>query len=113
MENVIAILASLPLTDTQHEQVIEDTLASPLAAKRAWPESGMHLDITERTSQVKIPVCVIIGENDMVETEPALRAAFDEFYPGTKYFVIPRTGHLSPLEAPGDVVEAIRTALED
>jgi len=110
VETVIGILTSRPLTSDQREQVIEDTLASPLAAKRAWPDSGMAKDIRSRARQVVVPIRVVVGENDIVETESALRTAFGEFYPAADFVVIPGTGHLAPLEAPSAVVDAIRTA---
>ncbi|USI73446.1 alpha/beta fold hydrolase [Sphingomonas morindae] len=106
----IGIMARLPLTHAQRAQIVEDTLASPPAAKRAWPEQGMQKDIRDRAARVRVPNRVVIGARDAVETEASLRAAFDQYYPGTDYVVIPDTGHLSPLEATAAVVRAIRTA---
>lgn len=109
-QRAIGLLAALPLTEAQQEQVIEDTLSSSYAAKRAWLEAGMIKDITGRTTKVTAPIRVLVGERDHVMPEEKLRPRFDPYYPQAEYVVIPGTGHLSPLEATPAVIDAIRTA---
>ncbi len=110
-ETVVGILSERRLTDAHREQVIEDTLRGAPDAKRAWPERGMTKDISEKASEIDVPVRVIVGSADKVESETALRAAFHEALPGTQFVVLPGVGHLSPLEATAEVVDAIRSAL--
>ena len=109
-EMVIGILSALPLSDAHCEQVIEDTLCGSPEAKRAWPETGMTKDISGQASKIDVPVRVIVGSADNIETEASLRAAFERVIPGTQFIVLPGVGHLAPLEASAEVAEAIRSA---
>jgi pimeloyl-ACP methyl ester carboxylesterase len=109
-EMVIGILAALPLTDAQREQVIEDMLCGAPDAKRAWPERGMITDISEQASKITVPVRVVVGSADKIESESALRVAFGKVIPRTDFVVLPGVGHLAPLEATAEVVNAIRAA---
>ena len=109
-ETVIGILSARPLSDAHREQVIDDTLGGSPEAKRAWPDKGMTEDISGQASEIDVPVRVIVGGADTVETEASLRTAFGRVIPGTRFIVLPGVGHLAPLEASADVAEAIRSA---
>ena len=111
VERVIGILSARPLSEEHREQVIEDTLRGAPAAKRAWPERGMIADISGPASQIKVPVRVIVGTADNVESEDSLRAAFESILPRAEFIVLPGVGHLAPLEAAAEVVGAIRSAM--
>ena len=100
-----------PLSDEHRNQVIEDTLRGAPDAKRAWPERGMTADISEMASQIKVPVHVIVGSADNVESEDSLRVARGETIPNAEFIVLPGVGHLAPLEATAEIVSAIRSAL--
>ncbi len=112
-EGVMGIIADLPLSDAQREQVIEDALSGSPAAKRAWPEQGMTKDIREQASGITVPVHVIVGSADPVEPEASLREAFGKVIPGAAFTVLAGVGHLAPIEASGKVGAAIRAALVD
>ncbi len=116
-EKVIEILSPPQLSEASRkrimeyrQQIIEDTLCGSPGAKRAWPEQGMLEDITEQASKITVPVRIIVGSADTVETEASLRAAFGKAVPGTDFVVLPGVGHLAPLEATAEVVNAIRFA---
>lgn len=109
-EMAIGILSALPLSDAHREQVIEDTLGGSPEAKRAWPEQGMTEDISEKVSKIAVPVCIIVGSADNIESEASLRAGFGKAIPSARFVVLPGVGHLAPLEAPADLVAAIRSA---
>jgi len=109
--SVLPMLTDVATLKHEHREfLIEDAIIAAPEAKREWFETGMDFDLTGRASLVNVPVRVIIGGNDQIETEAALRTAFDAHYPGTDYVVVPRAGHLIPLEAPEAVANAIRTA---
>ena len=110
-DGVAGIIAALPLTDAAREQIIEDALRGSPGAKRAWPEQGMIEDIAQEASDIAVPVHVIVGSADVVETEASLRAAFGKVLPGTHFIVLPGVSHMGPLEATAQVVDAIRSAL--
>ena len=110
-EAVIGHLSAAPLSDLYREQVIEDTLCGAPNAKRAWPERGMAEDVSEKTTKIEVPICVIVGSADKIEPEAALRATFEEVHPGAEFIVLPGIGHLAPLEAVAGTVDAIRAGL--
>ena len=116
-EKVIDILSPPQLSDASRkrimeyrQQIIEDTLRGSPGAKRAWPEKGMIEDISEEASRITVPVRIIVGSADTVETEVSLRAAFGKVVPGTDFVVLPGVGHMAPLEATAEMVDASRSA---
>jgi len=106
VRQALAVLAGSPLSEPLREQVIEDTLRGAPGAKRAWTDRGMIEDVTAGLDAVTVPACVVIGDRDQVEHEPALRQAFGRFLPQTTFRVLAGVGHLSPLERPGDLATA-------
>ena len=111
VEVAIGRLTALPLSKTLREQVIEDSLSGTPDAKRAWPEEGMISDISNEASKILVPVHVIVGGADNIETESSLRAAFSGVLPGPEFTVLPGVGHLAPLEAPAELAGAIQAVL--
>ncbi len=108
-ELVIRNLTPHPLSDAFREQIIEDTLRGSSGAKRARPEKGMSADISDEASRIAVPVHVIVGGDDRVETEASLRAAFGKVLEGVNFVVIPGVGHIAPLGAPAKLASAIRS----
>jgi pimeloyl-ACP methyl ester carboxylesterase len=102
-----------PLTIEQRLLVTEDSLGGTEAAKTSWISQGMVLDITKQTASITVPICVIVGSADQVEKEAALREALLPLVPHAKFKVIEEVGHLSPLEGPDEVAEAISDFLVD
>ncbi len=56
---------------------------------------------------ISVPALVVAGENDHVEPVDVLRDSLVPSLSGADFTVIPNTGHLIPLEAPADLVDAI------
>ena len=59
---------------------------------------------------ITVPALVLAGEMDML-TPPAEGAALAAAIPGAQFAVVPRAGHLSPLENPRAFNAAVRTFL--
>jgi pimeloyl-ACP methyl ester carboxylesterase len=59
---------------------------------------------------ISVPTLVLVGEHDAI-TPPADAAAMVAVIPGARLVVIPRAGHLSPLENPRAVNRALRAFL--
>jgi pimeloyl-ACP methyl ester carboxylesterase len=110
-EGVMEIIAELPLSQAYREQIVDDALSGAPATKRAWPEQGMTMDIREQASRIDVPIKIIVGSADVVETEAALRQEFRKVLPSTTFTVLPGVSHMAPLEATSQVVGAIRSAL--
>ena len=111
VELALSILTSRQLSPELRQQVIDDTLGGSAAAKAAWTQAGMTLDISDIVGNINVPTTVIVGDADKVETEPLLRREFAPRIRGTEFIVLPGVGHLSPLEAPSKLAAAITTAI--
>ena len=107
----LSILTSRQLSPQLRQQVTDDTLGGSPAAKAAWTQAGMTLDISDIVGNIDVPTTVIVGDADKVETEAVLRRELAPRISGTEFIVLPGVGHLSPLEAPGELAAAITTAL--
>jgi pimeloyl-ACP methyl ester carboxylesterase len=105
--DALNVITHRPLTIAQRQQVAEDSVGGAESAKVAWVSQGMGLDISEQTAAITVPVCVIVGSEDQVEKEAALREALLPLVPHAKFAAIEGVGHLSPLEGPREVAEAI------
>ena len=75
----------------------------------AWraPQTWASLDSTPRLGEIRVPVLVVVGEEDTL-TPPAESRKIAEGVPDGRLVVLPGAGHLANLEAP----EAFNAALE-
>ncbi len=78
-----------------------DTIAYAIAAMRDRPDRAVEL------AKLRIPALVIVGEHDaIISLEVAKKTSMK--IPGATLHVVPNAGHMSPMEAPTDVNEALR-----
>jgi pimeloyl-ACP methyl ester carboxylesterase len=111
--DALKIVSVRPLTLTQRLQVTEDSLGGALAAKESWVSQGMALDISKEAASIRLPMCVIVGSADPIEKEDALREAILPLVPTARFKTIEGVGHLTPLEGPNEVVNAISDFLAE
>jgi len=104
------ILTATPLSDDLKAQIVADSLDVVPEARDEWARHGVVQDITGEARAIEVPVTVIAGENDKLEPEQVLRDNLMPYLAKAELHVIPRTGHLSPLEAPADVARILQTA---
>jgi pimeloyl-ACP methyl ester carboxylesterase len=102
------VLAPNGLKPEDLETVIADSLAGALAAKEAWPLRTSQEDISTDVAEIDVPVVVISGEHDRVDPPDVLRRELLSRMPHAQLFVLPKVGHLLPLEAPDEIVDLIR-----
>jgi pimeloyl-ACP methyl ester carboxylesterase len=102
------VLTALPLTEAQQERVVDDSLRGAIAARRAWPNQAMLEDIRAEARRINVPTLVLSGDKDQVDPTSRLREEVLPFIAGAQLQLLPRTGHLSMLEAPETVAHAIR-----
>lgn len=107
----LGVLAGSPLPHSLHEQVIADTLRGEAGAKRAWPDRGMTQDVSAGLEGFTLPVDVLIGEHDQIEREVVLRPALSRLLPQATFTIVPKMGHLLPLEAPDAIALACERML--
>ncbi|MER6534310.1 alpha/beta hydrolase [Streptomyces sp900105755] len=101
------ILTATELPASVKAQIVTDARTVTAAARAEWPLRGIAQDITEQTRLVSVPALVVAGENDQVEPVDVLRDNLVPYLSQADFVVIPHAGHLIPLEAPSDLVEAI------
>lgn len=97
------VLTAKPLSPALREQVIEDSLSAATEAKAAWPDIAMREDITNEVASIDVPVRVISGELDRVDTPETLQRELLPRIPHAAMMIVPGTGHLSPLESPQEI----------
>jgi pimeloyl-ACP methyl ester carboxylesterase len=66
VEFALSILTSRQLSPELRQQVIDDTLSGSPAAKAAWTQAGMTLDISDIVGNINVPTTVIVGDADKV-----------------------------------------------
>lgn len=107
------MLTARPLGPEDREQVIEDSLAGAAPAQAAWPRSTSLEDITDEVAAIRVPTIVIAGEHDRVDGVELLQAELLPRIPQAVLHVLPDTGHLSPLEVPGEIALLITAFADD
>lgn len=75
-------------------------LESDLKAMRDRPDSIAFLE------EISVPTLVVVGEHDAI-TPPAEAQAMADAIPGARLAVIPAAGHLTPMENPSAVAQAL------
>lgn len=110
------VLTAKALDASARERVIEDSLKGAPQARAAWPDVAMQEDIRAAIASIDVPTLVLAGELDQVDRVATLQAELLPRIPHAALRILPGVGHLSPLEAPGALAEAIRrfaTTIED
>jgi pimeloyl-ACP methyl ester carboxylesterase len=69
-------------------------------------------DYSPLLSQIAVPTLVLVGEDDQI-TPPEFAREMAGGIAGSRLVTVPRCGHLSTLEAPGIVTDALKGWLED
>ena len=109
-ENVLQAIAFLtarvPAPEVV-EQIVEDSLRGSAGAKIAWPTQAIMEDISAEVSRIKVPTLVLAGENDRLDTVEQHRREILPRIRGSELEMTTRSGHLSPIDEPGQVAAAI------
>lgn len=87
---------------------VRDLIDSQPPAGVAWAARAMAArpDSTETLAAADVPALVVVGEHDTL-TPPEAASAMVEALPQGELAVIPGAAHLTPIEAPAAVAEAI------
>jgi pimeloyl-ACP methyl ester carboxylesterase len=92
------------------EKIVQVTRCEPETALRDFRACD-RFDLMERIGSIRVPVLVISGEEDLI-TPPRYGEFLAGAIPGAVHARLTGTGHLSPLERPGEVCRVIREFLE-
>ena len=110
---VLGILAGRPLSEVHRRQIVEDTLGGQEEAKEAWVGQNMAVDVSNAASAIEVPVHVIVGNADKVETEEVLRREIPRYIRNVQFHILDGVGHLAPLEAPEEIASIIAAIPRD
>ncbi|MES1956272.1 alpha/beta fold hydrolase [Salinisphaera hydrothermalis] len=94
------VLSERELSPAMRDQVIADSLGGTDAAKQFWPHTAISEDVSADLARVNVPVRVIGGEHDKVDSIDMLQRLVLPSLPAATMQTIPGVGHLIPLEAP-------------
>ncbi|KAH8660816.1 Alpha/Beta hydrolase protein [Tricladium varicosporioides] len=97
------VLTSSLISSSTIQFLVQDMLSGNKYAKRAWPEYAMAEDISDEAKKVNVPVLVVVGEEDRVETVERVRKEVIGNIKGAYMIVLDGKGHLLPVEAPEEV----------
>ena len=84
---------------------------NPVGVKGCIIAIGSRTDTTPFLSQIKLPVLIIVGSFDKL-TPPPLMRAIAEKIPDSEFGIIPRAGHMTPVENPDAVNDLLIGFLE-
>lgn len=98
-------------TPAEQEDMFNVTLQksykhNPVGVKGCIIAIMSRTDTTNFLSQIKIPTLVICGSFDKL-TPPIVMRPMAEKIPGAEFAVVPRAGHMTPLENPANVNDLI------
>lgn len=110
-EIALGNISLLPIEENTREMVLEDMQKSAPLARAAWPEKAMLEDISAEVNNISVPTLVLAGESDPVDRLETLKSELLPRIPQAELHVISQTGHLSPLEAPGEISKGISNFL--
>ena len=88
-------------------QIAKSSSFYPVGVKGSLLAMLGRNDTTEYLSKIKIPALVICGEFDTL-TPPTVMKPLAEKINGAEFVVIKNSGHMSPIENPKEVNEAIK-----
>lgn len=99
----------LDLKKEIHDAIVSNPVTGVAHALQALSDRP---NSTKTIQTVTVPCQVIVGEQDTL-TPPDLARMMHDALPHSSLHVIPRAGHLSPLEQPEMVNKAVRKFLEE
>jgi 3-oxoadipate enol-lactonase len=85
---------------------LETYLANDVAAYAATCRMLGSFDLRAGLARLTMPVSIVVGEEDYA-TPPAMAEAMKAALPQATYRLLPKARHLTPLERPDEVSEAI------
>ena len=107
----IAFLTAHPPNESTVEQIVEDSLRGSVAAKLAWPTSAAYEDISQRVKDINVPTLILAGDQDRQDQLHQQQTEVLPRIPGARLEVVRESGHLSPINQPGQLADAIKAFL--
>ncbi len=102
-----AVEADPAMIDTVRRTILSN---SPEGVAAALLGMAARADVTADLPNFSLPTLVIVGQDDVISTVDEMRS-IAQLIPGCEFVVIPRSGHMTPLENPAAFNEAIEQFL--
>ena len=90
-----------------HSLLADSTSFDPLAALLADTHRVILLDLRAQCADLKLPVLVLVGEQDEA-TPPAMAREAADLIPGARFTVLAGCAHVPQLQAPRQFLGAIQ-----
>lgn len=92
-------------------RIAKSSVFDPIGVKGSLLAMLGRNDTTEYLSKIKIPALVICGEHDALTPPPVMQALAEKIN-DAEFVIIKNSGHMSPIENPEEVNDAIKKFLE-
>lgn len=108
IEELIHKITAKPLPELLFEKTVLEHLKISEMGWTSWLEKGSREDISERMSNITIPVTVISGSKDPNFSTEFLKKEFTNYFPEAIFIEVQESGHIIPLEASGELADLIQ-----
>lgn len=103
-------------TAKKNPQIVKDTISkcyqnNPIGVKGALIAMLSRTDTTSFLKKIKLPALVLAGSFDILTPPVKMRTLADEIK-NSEFGIVPRAGHMAPLENPGFVNDMIEGFLK-
>jgi 3-oxoadipate enol-lactonase len=102
------VLSSSKLDDEVVSMLVEDMVKGNEFARAAWPAYAMAENVVKDVKNIDVPVLVISGEMDRVETSERLKSEVLGNVRGAEMVTVKDSGHLLLAEAPAEVSRLVK-----
>ncbi len=103
----------LPLPPAIRERAVAGVLGMNRTAFRHWLEHGSNEDWGTAVGEIALPALVFAGTEDGALGPEAQQKSTLPHFPQGRLVVLEATGHLAPLERPGELVERLTQFLTE
>jgi len=103
------VFKAADLDPATRQQTIQDMQNHSDASRVAWPERGLSEDVSVGVNAITVPILVIAGQNDIVDSPDRLEAEVLPHLPNARMEIVSDTGHLLMLQKPQEVADLIYT----
>ena len=107
----VDVLLAQPADPEVRREVVETMSRIDPAAYRIGAEAVWLADQRDRTAAIRVPTLIICGEDDK-PTPPHLSRELQRTISGSRFAMIPRAGHLTNLEKPGEFNAAVEDFIQ-
>ncbi|MFC4494284.1 alpha/beta fold hydrolase [Streptomyces ovatisporus] len=85
----------------------------PPRVRGAWGSVLARLDIQGQVSRLRFPTAVIVGTHDRLTPPPLAHDIVEALPHCTGLHELPRLGHMTPVESPGEVSRVLRESVRE